>query len=188
MKKSLLKLAPLLALGAFYPAVAWAATCTGTGLSNLLCTINELLGALLPILVSLGVIYFVWGVVQFVIAGGEEAKTKGRDRMIYGIIGLTVIVSVWGLVELLASTFSVGGVSAPTTDLISTGSTPGAGCEFISGEAKFQDLLSYLTCLINNSVIPFMFAVAIIFFVWGAIKFLIMGADEEKRGNRANSS
>jgi hypothetical protein len=50
---------------------------------------------------------FIWGVVQYVINSDEEAKkAKGKEFMIWGIIGLTVMVSVWGLVNVLGSTFN----------------------------------------------------------------------------------
>lgn len=113
------------------PVVALAAigTTTGStgGLANvcvsaqmgtigyILCKINQLLTVVIPILVALGVVYFVWGVISYVVAGDEEAKTKGRDRMIYGIIGLAVIVAVWGLVKILTNTFGVSDVSQNIT-------------------------------------------------------------------------
>src|SRR3989344_6388163 len=74
---------------------------------GLLCKVAEILNAVLPILVGLGVIYFVWGVITYMIASDEEAKTKGRDRIIFGIIGLAVIIAVWGLVAILRNTFGL---------------------------------------------------------------------------------
>ena len=60
---------------------------------------------------SLAVAAFVWGVVQYVINSDDEAKkSKGRDFMIWGIIGLTVMVSVWGLVKVVSSTFGIQNV------------------------------------------------------------------------------
>ena len=78
-----------------------------TGLVGVLCKISTLLGAILPVLVGLGVVYFAWGVVTYFIGSDEEAKKKGRDRIIFGIIGLAVIISVWGLVYLLTDTFGL---------------------------------------------------------------------------------
>lgn len=99
------------------PLVTFAQTTGGTPsrcvggqintLQGLLCKLNELLGAVLPFLIAIGVVIFVWGVIQFVVAGDEEAKTKGRDRIIYGIIGLVVIVGLWGLVRLVTNTFNL---------------------------------------------------------------------------------
>ena len=85
------------------------------GLTALLCEISNLLGAVIPILVALGIVYFVWGVVQYVIGDSEEAKKKGRDRMIFGIIGFVVIVGLWGIVYLVSNTFGIGGYSAPSS-------------------------------------------------------------------------
>jgi hypothetical protein len=80
--------------------------CAGfEGFSFMLCKISYLLNSLIPVMVALGVVYLVWGVVQYVIGGSEEDKKKGRDRIVFGIIGLVVIVSLWGLVYLVVDTF-----------------------------------------------------------------------------------
>ena len=117
MKK---KLVALSGLGLFAPILALAQTtggnptiCTGgsvTTIQSLICKFNEILGALLPFLVALGVIYFVWGVITYVISSDEEAKTTGRNRMIWGIIGLVVIIGVWGLVRIVTNTFGLGNI------------------------------------------------------------------------------
>ena len=76
-------------------------------LFGLLCKIGNLLNAVVPVLIALGVLYFVFGVVSYVIASDEEAKKAGRDRIIFGIIGLAVIIGLWGLVNLLRRTFGL---------------------------------------------------------------------------------
>ncbi len=76
-------------------------------IQSIICVVSNILGVLLPVLIALGVIFFVWGVVQFVIAQDEEAKTRGRDKMIYGIIGLAVIIALWGLVRIVTNTFGL---------------------------------------------------------------------------------
>ena len=115
MKKKLIVLSGSI-LG-FAPFVALAQTTGGTPtkcisgtiveVQGLLCKFSELLNAILPVLIALGIVYFVWGVVQFVISDDEEAKTKGRDRIVMGIIGLAVIIGVWGLVEIVRNTFGL---------------------------------------------------------------------------------
>jgi hypothetical protein len=113
MKKKLMVLSGL-ALG-FAPMVAFGVTAAGGcaergsasdgTLFGVLCIIGTFMGAVVPVLIALGVIYFVWGVVSYVIASDEEAKKAGRDRMIFGIIGLAVIIGMWGLVNILGNTF-----------------------------------------------------------------------------------
>ncbi len=132
-------------------------TCTGAGLSGLICKVHQLLNSIIPVMLALGVVYFVYGVVQYVIAGGEETKKAGKDRIIYGIIGLTIIVGVWGLIALVVNTF---GINAQTIAVPSLGSTSGSACTFDVKTGKVQTLLGYATCIINNSVIPLLFALA----------------------------
>lgn len=117
MKK---RLAPLVGFGlVLTPIFAFAqSTCltaqAGT-IEKILCEISNILNTIIPIIIVLGVVYFVWGVVSYVIASEEEAKTAGRNRMIYGIIGLVVIVSMWGLVGIVTRTF---GLNSNTPNVI----------------------------------------------------------------------
>ena len=83
---------------------------TGDGtIKGMICTIGDILNVVVPVIIVLGVVYFVWGVVTYVIANEEEAKKKGRNMMIYGIIGLVVIMAMWGLVALVTNTFNLQG-------------------------------------------------------------------------------
>ena len=128
MKKKLIILsglvlssAPFLVLAQVASGVTTGGNPTGCGpggsvtdLQGLFCKFSEILNAVLPVLIGLGVIYFVWGVVTYVISSDEEAKKTGRNRIIYGIIGLAVIIGVWGLVGLLRNTFGLTNVQTIT--------------------------------------------------------------------------
>ena len=101
-----LAFAPLVALAVFTPACL--STTPGT-IEYILCRISSILNTVVPVLIALGVVYFIWGVVQYVMASEEEAKKKGRNRMIYGIIGLVVIVAMWGFVGIIQNSFGLSG-------------------------------------------------------------------------------
>lgn len=150
---------------------------SGSGIGDLLLNIQELLNFIVPILVALGVVYFVWGVVRFMIADTEEAKTKGKDTIIYGIIGFAVILGLWGLVEVVINTLNLspGSLYAPSLAPIQVNADD-SSC--VVGE-NIQGLLQFGTCIINNSIIPLIFAIAVVMFIWGAVKFFIINADEE---------
>lgn len=62
---------------------------------------------LVPLIFTLAFIVFLWGVFQYFIAGGadEEKREKGKKFVAYGLVGFFVMISVWGLVNLLVSTF-----------------------------------------------------------------------------------
>jgi hypothetical protein len=177
--KSLLKFISILSFATFFPVIAFAENTdcnTLNGIGKLICQINQILNSILPVLVALGVVYFVWGVVQYFIAGGEEAKKQGKDRIIYGIIGLAVIVGLWGLVNIVVTTFGLNGSIAPTG--ININGSAGSSCTM---GTNFQGVLGYITCIINSSVIPLIFALATVMFVWGVVSFFIINADEEAK-------
>lgn len=99
MKQKVLKIIALL----LFPGITIAQT-IGTELRIFVKIVN----ALMPFIVGLAVLFFMWGVFQFVRASGNEDEvTEGRNRMIYGIIGIFVMVSVWGLVNVLSNTFGL---------------------------------------------------------------------------------
>jgi len=186
MKKNILKFVPILTLSASVPFVAFAQTPT-SGLLDAISKVSAIFSAIIPVLVAFGVLYFIWGMVQYFIADSEEAKKNGRDRIIYGIVGLAVIVSIWGLVAILNQTFGLGGANGlgagQTPDLSGLVTKPTtSGCNLAQGgQAKLSDYLNYVTCIIGSSVIPFIFAVAVVMFIWGVVKYFIINADEEKK-------
>lgn len=157
--------------------------CTdGNTIGNLICKVHSILNSIVPVLLALGVVYFVWGVTAYVIGGDEEAKRKGRSKIISGIIGLAVIVSVWGLVNVVVNTFGLSGASADIRSVASPfTSAEGAGCQIPQSRPKVGDLLDYATCIIGNSVIPLFFALAVVMFIWGVVQYVINGDDEAKK-------
>ncbi|MEK7581755.1 MAG: hypothetical protein AAB488_00265 [Patescibacteria group bacterium] len=63
---------------------------------------------IIPFLIALAVVYFLWGAGTFIRnAEDTNARTEGKMFMIYGIIGLFVIVAFWGIVQILMNTFSI---------------------------------------------------------------------------------
>lgn len=86
------------------PAVALAAN----NLQGILRVFGDLINAATPIVVALALLAFFWGLVTYIWGNKDEADGgKGRDLMIWGIIALFVMVSVWGLVNVIGSTFGV---------------------------------------------------------------------------------
>ena len=69
--------------------------------------INGILKPIVPLLVSLAVVFFIYGVLVFMFSEGGEKKEEGKQYMFWGIIGIFVMVSVWGLVTVLQGTFNL---------------------------------------------------------------------------------
>ena len=68
---------------------------------TVLTRVKQLLDAAVPIVITLALIYFIYGVASYILAKDDEKKGEARNMMIYGTIGLFFIVSVWGIVILL---------------------------------------------------------------------------------------
>ncbi len=65
---------------------------------------------LMPIITLLAIIafaVFVWGVVQMIMAAGDEEKrTTGQRHIVWGIVGLFILFGASSIVALLSSTIS----------------------------------------------------------------------------------
>ena len=126
MKRFIYK-ASLLALPLAIPAFALAATngaSSGdfTSLTSSITAIENLINKVVPLIIGIAGLVFIWGLVSYVTAGGDEEKKKtARDTMVYGIIVLFVMVSVWGLVNILVGTFGLNNATSPApTNFIPT--------------------------------------------------------------------
>ena len=62
---------------------------------------------LVPFLIGLAVVVFIYGVLILMFSEGGEKKEEGKQYMLWGIIGIFVMVSVWGLVAILTSSFGL---------------------------------------------------------------------------------
>ncbi len=170
-----------------------APTCPATvsNIPDFLCRVAYLLKLLIPILLALGALLFIWGVIAYVIAQDEDAKTKGRDKIIYGLIGLVVITAMWGLVQITLKTFGKNetastNITNVTSALQTTSST---GCDQnwpTNKKVTIKHLLDYSSCVISRSIIPFIFALATLMFLYGVVEFL-SGAQEEAKREKGKS-
>ncbi|PIR83328.1 hypothetical protein COU19_01185 [Candidatus Kaiserbacteria bacterium CG10_big_fil_rev_8_21_14_0_10_56_12] len=86
--------------------------------------INIINKVVVPVLFALAFIVFLWGAFNTFILGAnsEDVKDKGKNLMLYGLIGFFVMVSIWGLVNVLTGTVTFGNNTGP-------GDTPSAGVQ-----------------------------------------------------------
>jgi len=81
---------------------------------------NRLLGAaktalntVIGIAILLAFLFFIVGIVNFIRnAGDPTGRSEGRQQMIWGVIALAVLASIWGIVQWL--TGELGLTDAPT--------------------------------------------------------------------------
>lgn len=54
-----------------------------------------------------GFFLFVWGLVQFLWKLDEGAESSGKQHMLWGIVGMLIMVSVYGIITLIDTTFDL---------------------------------------------------------------------------------
>ena len=96
-------------MAAFLPGVAAAqgiAQSSDAGpfqdlLINILDFSNDVL---IPFIIGIGFLFFVWGIFKYFIFGGanDEAKESGKSLIIWATIGFVLIIIFWGVVNLLS--------------------------------------------------------------------------------------
>jgi len=104
------------------PAVALAATKT---LADLITIIIGYMNQILGLMMGLATVFFVWYVIQYYIRPNENRKDAGLYVM-YSLIGFFVLLTFWGLVNILQNTFGLQS-QTPSTWQEFTNLFPGGG-------------------------------------------------------------
>ena len=60
---------------------------------------------------------FFFGLVKYIISGADD-KEVAKSVMMWSLVALFVMVSVWGIIGLVQDTFGLGSGSAPTNNII----------------------------------------------------------------------
>ncbi|MFA5997502.1 MAG: hypothetical protein WC791_03375 [Candidatus Paceibacterota bacterium] len=109
----------VIAFGAlFAPFIALAQVSAGAkDVSGLVAFLRDLLNIATTLILAAAVVYFLWNVFGFVMSAGDPAKrAEKQGGIIYGVIGIAVMVSIWGLVNFLTQTAHLNTTSvAPPT-------------------------------------------------------------------------
>jgi uncharacterized membrane protein len=90
----------------------------GASITDLKSLINfftcTLMNSVVPLLIALAIVGFIYGIIKYFLnPDNEEKKKDGKSFMLWGIITLFVMVSIWGLVGILSGTFLDGKTILP---------------------------------------------------------------------------
>ena len=104
---------------------------------------------LVPLIFALAFIVFIWGIFQYFIAGGadEEKRKEGKKFALYGIIGFFIMISIWGIVNLLVNSTGFDNKSRPALPTFGT-----TGTERVN--STFTGCQDDSDCPVNNSCVP----------------------------------
>jgi len=59
---------------------------------------------LVPLVFAIALLIFIWGMFKFFILGGhsEDEREKGKQLILWSIIGFVMMVSIWGVVNAIS--------------------------------------------------------------------------------------
>ena len=93
---------------ALLPAAAFAQAYNVGSLTGILSAITSILNLVFPVLLAVAVFVIAWGIFKFILnAGDEAARASGRSLILWGVVGVFLMLSIWGLVNILANTFTL---------------------------------------------------------------------------------
>ena len=87
-----------------------------TGICGFAAVILYIINSILvPVIFAIAFLMFVYGIAKtYIFSNGEPAEvSKGHQIILWGVVGFVVMISLWGLVNVVANTFNLSGITAP---------------------------------------------------------------------------
>lgn len=128
MKKKYTTLFSMLLWGiVLLPQVSFAAF---DKIKSLLKDFKSLLDLVIPIVFALALLFFFWGLAQFIRSVSDKTIAEGKNKMIWGIIALFVMISILGIVAYIGNTLGIetGIKSTPQTPVCDPNKIGPGGC------------------------------------------------------------
>lgn len=96
----------MLNLFILFPNIAYASS---PKLDAFLGRVNkQIINPLIAFIFALAVVYFLYGVLKFLMnMDNEGGRDEGKKHMLWGIIGITIMIGVWGILSIITSTLNL---------------------------------------------------------------------------------
>ena len=100
----------------------FSAKIADASVDSFLTNVNrEIINPLIIFLFALALVFFLYGMLEFILNGAsDEKRTTGKSHMIWGIVGITIMMGVWAILGVLTRTMEIDGQVKPeegTVDL-----------------------------------------------------------------------
>jgi hypothetical protein len=70
--------------------------------------LDNIVNPIISLMLAVAIIYFLWGVFEFVRnAESSEERKKGGQHMLWGALGLFIMVTAYGILNLIKGTLGV---------------------------------------------------------------------------------
>lgn len=73
--------------------------------------VTYIINPIILLVFAAGFFLFIWGLVQFLMALSDDARGQrheaGKQHMLWGLVGMVIMVSVYGIIALIDNTFNL---------------------------------------------------------------------------------
>jgi hypothetical protein len=78
-------------------------------IKDLILRVNQhIVNPLIALLFAVAWLVFFWGLAQYILnADNEQSRRTGAQHMLWGVIGMFVMFSVWALMWVIVNTFGI---------------------------------------------------------------------------------
>jgi hypothetical protein len=193
--KNFLKKTTYVLAGLFLPVVSFAgeqaaaapsAKQSGKTATQILADVTGIIEAIIPILIGAAVLVFVWGVLKYLFSKDAKSKSEGTTFILWGIISLFVMVALWGLVNILQSSFlgDTNPSNPPAEDIEMLKKKPETdGTNFASG-SPILDLIKRVGEIIEG-ILPILMLAGVLIVLWGILKSAFSNDSKSKESARS---
>ncbi|HVU80308.1 MAG TPA: hypothetical protein VHD37_03010 [Candidatus Paceibacterota bacterium] len=88
-------------------AVTTSSKCVESARAFAGCMADVVINPILALLFATGLVLFIWGLAEFTFglsASGGEGKEKGKQHMLWGIIGMFIMAGAFSIIKIIANT------------------------------------------------------------------------------------
>ncbi len=80
-----------------------------SGLNHFIGNVDTMvINPLILLLFALAIVYFLYGCFEFIMnQQNEEKKTSGKSHMLWGVVGIVIMLGVWTILGMITSTLGV---------------------------------------------------------------------------------
>ncbi|MCF7834250.1 MAG: pilin [Candidatus Pacebacteria bacterium] len=77
--------------------------------------ITQIINPAIVLMFALATVIFLFGVFKFISkADQEEGRTDGKNSMLWGVLGMTIMIGVWFLLGVIIETFGIEDIKPET--------------------------------------------------------------------------
>lgn len=91
-------------LVSFIVPFAYAAVDTAAFAKVMQPLVDEIFYPIVYVVFSLGVFIFAYGVIEMIVKGDASARETGRKHILFGAIGMFIMISAWGIIHFVSDT------------------------------------------------------------------------------------